>query len=67
MTATKNCWTDYGSFTKITFKQLHRKKDKILALLQMLLWPANAIVLFLFWVMKDVILIYLMTTLPQFM
>ena len=28
---------------------------------------ANVIVLFLLWVMKDVILICLMTTLPQFM
>ena len=30
-------------------------------------FTANVIVLFLLWVMKDVILICLMTTLPQFM
>ena len=61
ITTTKNCLTECGSFIKLTFKSSHvaRKAQEFSI-------SANVIVLFLLWVMKDVVLICLMTTLPQF-
>ena len=63
ITTTKSCWTDYGCFLSklklLLFSYVVRKTRDFSI-------TANVIVLFLLWVMKNVVLICLMSVLPQF-
>ena len=60
ITTTKNCWTEYGFSIKITLSSYVVRKTRDFSI------SANVIVLFLLWVMKNVMLICLKTVLPQF-